>query len=334
MYDVITIGTATRDVFLTSKHFKVLKDKERLKKEGFKTGEAACFSLGSKVEVEEPLFTTGGGALNAAVTFGRLGLKTATIFKVGGDSSGEEIIESVKSENVIPLAIKDKRNSTAYSVILISSDGERTILVYRGAAGKIRKREIDFSKIKAHWAYIVPNNISLTLMRELLIFLKKSKICVAMNPSKYYLQMGKSALKPILEKLDVVVMNREEASYLTRVNYENVSGIFKEFDRLVPGIAVMTDGENGASVSDGRYIYEAGAFKEKNLVDRTGAGDAFGSAFVAGLMLKNDINYALRMASANATSVVEKVGAQSGILNKDGLNKKRFKYLDMNIELL
>ncbi|MEK7076631.1 MAG: PfkB family carbohydrate kinase, partial [Patescibacteria group bacterium] len=97
---------------------------------------------------------------------------------------------------------------------------------------------------------------------------------------------------------------------------------------------VMTDGANGSLVSDGRYIYRAGIFEEKVLADRTGAGDAFAAGFVAGMIQKNDVHYAMRQAAANATSVVEHVGAQAGILKKGDLNNKRWKYLDLDIEPL
>jgi len=82
----------------------------------------------------------------------------------------------------------------------------------------------------------------------------------------------------------------------------------------------MTEGNKGVLVSDGKNIYSAGIFRGK-LVDRTGAGDAFGSGFVAGIIEKNNIEYAIRLGSANATSVVEKIGAQAGILTKGEFEK-------------
>ncbi|MEK7144014.1 MAG: hypothetical protein AAB820_01645, partial [Patescibacteria group bacterium] len=97
MYDVITIGTATRDVFLTSPLFKIVRDPRHLQKMGFPTGEAQCFALGGKIEISAPVLTTGGGATNAAVSFGRQGLKTATLVKVGDDESANSIINELKS---------------------------------------------------------------------------------------------------------------------------------------------------------------------------------------------------------------------------------------------
>lgn len=334
MFDVITIGTATRDIFLRSSLFKTLHDPKHLEKLGFKTGEAECFALGSKLEVEKPVFTVGGGAANAAVTFARQGLKTAALIKIGDDALGKEIVRGLKEEKITPLPMVDKKEGTSYSTILLTPQGERTILVYRGASEDLEKKEVPFRKLKAKWAYIAPGGINFLLMQEIVMHLKRQGTQIAMNPSKNYLKLGAERLKGLLKWLDVVIMNREEASLLTGMRYENERGIFKKFDGLIDGIAVMTDGPNGSKVSDGSYLYSAGIFREKKLVDRTGAGDAFGSGFVAGFIERNDIHYALRLATANAASKVEQIGAQTGLLHKKDLNQSRFKYLDLDVEPL
>lgn len=334
MFDIITIGTATRDVFLRSSKFKVLRDPEHLKKLGFVTGEAECFALGSKLAVEAPVFAFGGGAANAAVTFARQGLATAAVMKVGGDEDGEAVVTNLKKERVTPFAARDKKTGTAYSVALLTTQGERTILSYRGASEDLARRDVPLNKFSARWAYIAPGAIPLTLMRDLVVFMKKRGTSIAMNPSGFYAAMGPEKLKPLLAQLDVVIVNREEATLMTGIDFTKERKVFKKFDDLVPGLAVVTDGPRGAKVSDGRYLYTAETFKEKKLVDRTGAGDAFGSGFVAGLIEKRDIHYALRLAAANATSVVEQVGAQAGILTKKDFAGNRFKYLNLDVEPL
>ncbi|MFH1192749.1 MAG: carbohydrate kinase family protein [Candidatus Jorgensenbacteria bacterium] len=334
MFDVVTIGTATRDAFLTGAGIKVLKDPKHLKEIGFAEGEAECFALGAKLEVDEPLFTVGGGAANAAVTFARQGWKTAALVRVGNDEAGGAIIRHLGAERVKVLAVEDKTKRTAYSTILLTGAGERTVLVHRGAAEGWRERDMSPRKLQARWLYIAPGTIPLNLMQNVIRQAKARGSQVAMNPSGAYAALGAVRLKPLLALLDVVVVNREEASLLTGVEYRNVRGIFKKFDDLVPGIAVMTDGPRGAFVSDGKYLYTAGIFKEKKLVDRTGAGDAFGAGFVAGLMRKHDVHYALRLAAANATSVVERVGAETGILRQKDLVGKRWRYLDLGVEPL
>ena len=348
MFDVLTIGTATRDVFLTSPLFKIVRDPEHLERLGFPTGEAQCFALGGKLEIGKPILTIGGGASNSAMTFARQGLKTAALIKIGDDDNGRAILGDLKKEGVTALALRDKETATAYSVILLSPSGERTILNYRGASEFLKKNELPAGKLKARWAYISPGRIHLEVIQSLLRDLKKNKTMIAMNPSKYYLELGLKRFKPILDKLDVVIMNREEASYLTRIKYEDEKRIFKKFDELANCLAIMTEGSKGVLVSDGKTVYKAGIYKEKRVIDRTGAGDAFGSGFVASLAESSKkknyhscvydpkvIESAIKLGSANATSVVEKIGAEAGILTKKEFEKEsRFKNLPIHLEHL
>jgi len=345
MFDIITIGTATQDVFLTSPLFKVLRDREHLKKIGFSTGEAQCFALGSKVEIDEPIFTTGGGANNAATTFSRQGFNVAALIKIGKDEIAENILKELKKEKIIPLAIREKNKTSAFSTILLSPSGERTVLVYRGASENLKIKEIPFEKLESQWVYISPGRIPFGTIQKLFEHFSKNKTLIAFNPSKYYLEMGLEKLKPLLEKTKVAILNREEAAYLTGINYAKEKEIFKKLDKAIDGIAIMTEGSKGVMVSDGKNIYSAGIFKGK-LIDRTGAGDAFGSGFIAGIIGKNKkilnpksyilnpnvIKYAIRLGSANATSVVEKIGAKQGILSKSEFEKsERWQKFEVDI---
>lgn len=342
MFDVLTIGTATHDVFIKSDAFKVVHDPAHLEKLGFPTGDAECFALGGKIEITKPEVTVGGGAANAAVTFARQGMKAAALMKLGSDEAGETTIKTLKKERVAILPLFSADKGTAYSVILLSSGGERTILNYRGASEEMQKGEIPFKKLKAKWAYIVPGRIPFSVISLIVAHLKSQGAKIAMNPSRHYIELGAKQLKPILSRLDVVIMNREEAAYLTGIKYEDEKKIFRKLDELVDGIAVMTDGPKGAMVSDGECVFSAGIYKNQKVVDRTGAGDAFGSGFVAGLarMAKPGarfseaaIEYAIRLASANATSVVESIGAQNGILKRvDFENNRRWKKLSLKVK--
>ncbi len=330
MFDVITIGTGTRDVFLESKLFRIIRAPKHLKKLGFPTGEALALAAGAKIEVAPPIFTVGGGAANAAVTFARQGFKAAALMKLGADENGDSVISAMKRERVAAFPLMDKKDITAYSAILLSPTGERTILNYRGASEDMKASEVPYAKLRARWAYFVPGRIPLPVIFSITKRLQKQGTMLAMNPSKHYLEMGPKKLAPLFKMLDVVIMNREEAAYLTGCDYAKEKEIFKNLDKMVRGVAVMTDGPRGVLVSDGRTMYRAGIYRERKLVNRTGAGDAFGSGFVAGLIefagrsvsqpmheySKEAISHAIRLGSANATSVVEHIGAEIGILRK------------------
>jgi sugar/nucleoside kinase (ribokinase family) len=333
MFDVITIGTATLDVYLLSKFSRRIKDK---------FGSALCFGLGGKHEITNMHIDTGGGATNAAVTFSRHGFRTACLAKIGNDIPGELIFRDLEKEKITPLLIRAKSERTAYSTLLLTPEGERAILVYRGASEKMRASEIPWSKLKAKWVYFASGGIDLQLLTKLINFFHKQGTLIAINPGKAQLALGLKRLQPIIAKTKVFIVNREEASRLTKVPYANESQIFEKLDKAVGGILVVTDARRGSKVSDGYRIWHAGIFREKRLVDRTGAGDSFGSGFVAGLMEKGErcekgecrpanIAYALRLASANATSNIEAIGAKSGILTKKEFQSRRWSHLAINV---
>lgn len=340
MHDVITIGTATVDAFIHAPFLKAAARPTRAAKGASDAGKANCFPSGAKIEIGEPFMAVGGGAFNSAVTFARSELSTAALIKVGGDLFGSFIIQHAHNENVSPISLWDSSKSTGLSFVLLNKEGERTIMVHRGCSGDMKKEDIPFGKLQARWAYVAPGSMPLATVRAIADYCYERSIAVAINPSRDLIDLGIQKLRPILAKTRVVIMNREEASALTGVAYSKKHAIFAELDRHVLGIAVMTDGINGALVSDGRYIFESGSFREKIVTDKTGAGDAFGSGFVTGLIEtgeeggKNACNpesiaYALKRGAANATSVIEHLGATAGILRKkDFCSQRRWNALE------
>ena len=118
------------------------------------TGAEQCFPLGSKIEIKEIVFTTGGGGTNAAVTFGRQGFKAACVGVVGSDIVGKEILAELKKERIKPLFQEHSDDMTAYSTILVHSNAERTILSYKGEGQHFDLKKVPFGKLRAKWFYI------------------------------------------------------------------------------------------------------------------------------------------------------------------------------------
>jgi ribokinase len=317
MFDIVTFGSATRDLFIRSKDFKTLGSKE------FVTGQGICFNLGSKIYLDDMLFTTGGGGTNAAATFARQGFKTAYVGRVGKDSGGKGIKEELENLKITGFIGEDNKLKTAYSIIISVSQKERTILVYSGACHSLQAKDIPFGKLKSKWFYIAGlSGESVKTLMPIISFAKKNKIKVAMNPGAAQLNLGLGGLKNILNTIDVLLLNQEEGTRLAGLPFEKEREIFKKLDKFVRGIVIMTKGPKGVIVSDGKYIYSAGTFKEKKYTDRTGAGDAFGSGFVSGLMRTGKIEEAIRLGTANGTAVVEEIGAKNGLLTKSRFEKE------------
>ena len=319
MHDIITFGSATRDLFIKSKGFKTLKHKS------FITGQGLCFGLGSKIQIDDIFFATGGGGTNTAATFAKQGFKTAYIGKIGDDPGGRAIKEELKALKVQDFASVDKDKKTPYSIIFTEKDG-RTILVYHGASHELRKEEIPFNKLKTKWFYIASlSGNSAKCFDPIIEFAKRDKVKVALNPGRTQLKFPLKKAKKILSQVDILILNQEEAAILSRSPYYKEKDILKKLKDWTKGIVVITKGPRGVLVFDGKNIYQAGIFKEKKYIDRTGAGDAFGSGFVAGFMRTGKVEEAIRLGSANGTSMVEYIGAKNGILSRVDYRDKRWK---------
>ena len=312
MFDIITFGSATHDIFLQSKTFKIIGEKK------FITGKGLCLSLGQKIEIKDIYFSTGGGGTNTATTFASQGFKTAYCGLVGDDAAGEEVIKDLKKFKIdTRFVLKTKKKPTNLSVILSSDGQERTILVYRGASEELTKNKVPWSQLKAKWFYLAPLSGKLCGLFETLVdFAQKNKIKVMANPGNSQLNLPQQTLKRILKKIDILVLNQEEASLLTKISYQQEEEIFKKIDELSPGITIMTKGPAGVVVSDGNYLYQAEPLKVK-VVDRTGAGDAFAAGFLSGLIQSGQIVYAIQLGIANSSACLQKIGAKNGLLKKN-----------------
>ena len=143
-------------------------------------------------------------------------------------------------------------------------------------------------------------------------------IKIAVNPSKKQLSLPEAQIKEIFGKIDILLLNQEEASYLTKIPYEQENDIFKKIDEICPGIAVMTKGGEGVVVSDGKFLYSALPYPERKIIDTTGAGDSFGAGFLAEYIRTNgDIEKAIQFGLANSAGNLSVIGAKTGLLDKN-----------------
>jgi len=312
MYDIITFGSATQDVFMSSRELRVVEDEKFITKKGL------CVPLGSKMFMESIFFAMGGCGTNTAVTFARQGLKAAYFGQIGKDLPGEGVKKELTEQDVsLDLLKETAQYPTAYSVILSLPEVGRSILEKHGACHEIGVEDLPLDKFKTNWFYIASlSGNSHIILKPLIDFASKNNIKVVATPGKVQLGDDLELFRGLLDKIDILILNKEEAAKLTEIDFNQEKEIFKKLDDLVNGMVVMTKGPDGVVVSDNQNLYSAGIPKS-GLVDRTGAGDAFGSGFVAGWIAKEDIAYAIQLGAANATACLQEMGATKGLLKKD-----------------
>ena len=307
MIKILTIGAAVQDVFLShSPEFKPVCD--------IPTQELFMkLDLGSKADVNNINFSTGGGATNAAVTFARQGLHSLFMGTIGHDPAGDSVLVDLDKEGIdtTHLSYSDKYN-TGYSTLLLAPNGERTILTYRGASTHYEIKNFELKDVNVDWIYISSLAGNIELLDKILRQAKKKGIKVFLNPGKGELS-NKKELKSLLEDVDVLSVNREEAGKI--VDGDSLEELTRRLLNYVP-TAIVSDGPNGVVAADGKTIVRAGMYEDVKVLDRTGAGDAFGSGFLSYWSQGKSLKDSIVFASANSTSVVTKIGAKDGILHK------------------
>ncbi len=301
IYDIITFGSAVLDFFLDTK----VKEKKGL----------LSLPAGEKIIVNDIGMSTGGGGTNTAVSFCKLGLKTAYVGALGKDFGGDIILRELK-KNKIDFLGKIGKGKTGMSIIL-EGRKDRTIYSFKGENSELEFKDIKIKELKTRWVYFSSMiGESFETQKKLIDYFYKKKTKIAFNPGKYQSILESKAIREMIKKTDVLVLNKEEAEAI--VGGKNS---MEKLRKLGAKIVCVTNGEREIIASDGLYTYSAKPRGGK-VVDMTGAGDSFASAFVAALMENKTLEEAIRWGCANAESNIRVVGAKEGLLNREQIIKE------------
>lgn len=261
-----------------------------------------------------------GPSPNVAVALSRLGLDAGLMAWIGGDDTGEEAVEYLKSQNVDtdPMVVEaDKKTSYWY---VLNYKADRTMLV------KSEKYRYEWKDPvhKPDWIYLAYlGEDSWPLHEGLLDYLERNPdIKFALQPGTFQFKWGAEKMAGLYKRSYVVLMNREEAMDVTGLPYDSIKALANGLHALGPKIAVITDGPNGSYVSDGEKVLTVPNYPDiAPPVERTGAGDAFSSTFVAALAEGESLETALLWAPINSMNVVQQVGAQAGLQTKEQIQE-------------
>ena len=335
MSDIITIGSATMDVFVECDDANIVSASTKNNKSEF-----MCYPYGAKVEVTNFTSNTGGGGVNTALNFANLGFSTSAICKIGDDIYSKGVLEVLQKSTLnLSNIIQDKTVSTGFSIILLSFQGDRTVLAQRGANATLKKSEINFDAIKqAKLLYIAPlSGESNKVLTSIVDFANENGVKVCFNAGTTSIKRGFEYIKKIIDNSQIVVMNKDEASMCTKIQVRPDSKTEKFSEELIhvdikemlkklkinkEQIIVITDGKDGAYAYNGKDFYQCSNFPAK-VVSTLGAGDSFASTFCGALERTNqDIGKSLMYASINSASVVSNFGASEGFLTFEEIENK------------
>jgi len=331
MFDVVTFGSATVDIFVESDRAHVVNIRGV---EG--ELDLYCLKYGEKIEIDHSDFEIGGGAVNTAACFAKLGLKTAAAIKIGQGVNSQTVLNRLKDFNIAEdYVMRTDEERKGFSIILTSFEGDRTVLAHRGANITIKQEDIDFEKLKdTKWIYCAPLNSKYgKILNHITDFAAENNIKVAHNLGGRALDSSVDELAPIFKNLSLLSLNTQEATKITGIEQkyskekkaiinDDVKQMCRVLKEHVQDIVLITDGKKGAYAYDGEKFYYAPIFPTKR-VSSLGAGDAFASTFCAFSVMGKSILESLECASINSGSVVTCYGAQQGLLDFETIEKIR-----------
>ena len=335
MRKVFTIGSATMDVFVECDKANIVSvcAKDR-------SAEFMSYPYGAKIDMSNFSSNLGGGGVNTAMNFDALGYDTSAIFKIGDDIYSSGILEAFKKTNVnLDNIVQDKSLSTGFSIILVSFQGDRTVLANRGANALITIDDINFDALKeANLLYIAPlNGESNKVLEPLVEFAHKNDIIVCFNAGTTSLKKGFDDIKKILTTSNVVVMNKDEAmmctgievrpdtkteKYSKEIIHPDVKAMLEKLKVADYQVIVITDGGKGAYAYTGNKYFYCPTYPS-DVISTLGAGDAFASTFCAAMAKTGfDVGKSLMYGSVVSASVVSKFGATEGLITFDEIEKR------------
>lgn len=311
-FDLVCVGDAKIDTFLTlhqtSDHLRYSRETNEL-----------CIKFGEKITVDKAEILLGGDAANVAVGTSRLGLSTAIVAEIGKDEFAQKIINTLSNENVNVENVSQTQGQQSSFSTIINYKGERTIF----SEHVRREHNFSFENISTKWIYLTSLGEKWQdAYNKTTDFAKETKCNLAFNPGTIQIS-EKNNIKNILLITNLLLVNKEEGEEILGYSHgqKSIEEIILNLQKLGPKVVVVTDGKNGsfAASSEGNILNEK--IIQTEVVEKTGAGDAYSSGFLSALINNKSISEAMIWGTKNSSSVIKKVGAQAGLLHKTDFEK-------------
>lgn len=312
--DFLALGDTTTDDFIKLADVRIDEDKDP----GDKGMDEICFRFGDKIEYEDhDVVAAVGNAPNAAVSAHRLGLNSGLNTNFGDDIVGQGNLAQLEDEGFNLDYVNVHKGEKSNYHFVLRYGPERTILV-KHYEYKYQLPEFAEAPRFLYLSSLGENSLEHHI--EIADFIANSDTKLAFQPGTFQMKLGYEKIKRVYENSYLFFCNKEEAQLILGNNTDDIKELLRDMHAHGPEIAVITDGPNGAYVYDGSEGWHMPMYPDPAPpVDRTGAGDSFSSTFTAALALGKDIPTALSWGPINSMAVVQKIGAQAGLLAQEEL---------------
>ncbi|QQG40777.1 MAG: carbohydrate kinase family protein [Candidatus Levyibacteriota bacterium] len=319
-FDVITIGNAVVDLFL------VIHDANASMRVDKELNEL-CVKAGEKIEVDRCDVMLGGNAANAAVGLARNGFIVGLAAEIGDDEFAQKIEHILQQETVDTTLLKKTENAASSMTVGINFQNERTLFVEHVK----REHHFNFDNFDTKWVYLTSLGNEWKVPYERVVrYVKKTGARLAFNPGTLQVQARYEEIKNAMQTADILFLNKEEGAKIFNFQFsifnengkEAIKNLLKKLQQAGPKVVVITDGENGSyAIDEEGKIWFLDVFPA-TVVEKTGAGDAFASGFMSAILAGESVQQAMCWGAANSAAVIERIGAQQGLLSREKIEEK------------
>lgn len=283
--DVVTVGHALVDIRILVDSFP---------------------GIDQESKVLEQSWGSGGSAVNVAIGVRRLGLKSGILAKVGFDSFGRIVVDDLLKEGVDISGLRISLGQTGFTIVAINRKGEITMYGFKGAAESLEPSDLsEYAISRARWVHIASLRLDTTI--EALRMAEKYGLKTSWDPGRVLAAQGLDKLKPVVSRVNIVFVNEKEARLLTGLED------YKEAARAIASEGVETvivkRGAKGVYAYGKEIDEDILAYKVENVLDTTGAGDAFASGFITGVLRGYSLRKSLQYGNAVAALKIASLGS-------------------------
>ena len=286
--------------------------------------DAGIFDMDTQV-LENITFASGGDALNVATNLARLGIDTGLAGVIGDDAAGNHILSTLQSAGVnCENIIKSDKNQTSTCVVLCEKSGERHFLYYGKSNDELKQSMIPdevFSQIKILnvGSAMALSGLDGDGLAELFRRAKKYGVTTTFDATHDNQGKWLEKIEKALEYTDVFIPSYGEAKMITGLDKpEDMAGFMKKYNLKIFGVKL---GSQGCYITDFKESQIVPVFACDNVVDTTGAGDAFMSGFICGLLKGFGYIDCARLGSAVSNFCIQHFGATGYLPDYEGLKK-------------
>ncbi len=277
--------------------------------------------VGETLIGNELLQIPGGKGANQGVAIAKLNNRIKFLGKLGEDSFGDVLLESMEAAGVDVSSIERETDvSTGIAVINVDKKGNNNITVISGANNKVDIDYLNRNRAAFKWAdaVVFQFEVPMETVKEGLKISKEEGCLTIVNPAP-----ASDIDDAMIENIDILIPNEHELSRIAKIEVTDEESVIKAGNILLnKGIKhiIVTLGSKGVMYIDneGQKMYEA---YKVEVVDTTGAGDSFIGGFVSNFVVTKDIDKAIEIGQKTAALAIQKVGAQSSLPTKADVEK-------------